>query len=217
MLVAADNSGMRKQGTIVQWRESRSFGLIRATDSKTDVMFRGRDFSGQPAQGLAVEFDEVLLGGRALHAHGVTPVDTAMAAATPRRAKAASVHLGDDLRPKQKRRGATPALLGIVAYYGLLVGATVTDRISVPMLIAVPIFNLFVFFLYWHNKDAARRGGMRLHEDLLHVLAALGGWSGAWLAQRLLRYKPTTPWFERTYWIATGIHNVALLGWLFLA
>lgn len=207
---------MRKQGTVVQWRESRSFGVIRAADSRADVMFRGRDFQGHPAQGMAVEFDEVLLGGRALHAHGIKPVDTAIAAAAPRRAKAPTPHLDDDLRPRQKRRGAMPVLLGIVAYYGLLVGATVIGRVSVPVLLAVPIFNLFVFFLYWHNKDAARRGGLRLPEDLLHLLAALGGWSGAWLAQRLLRYRPSTPWFTRTFWIATGVHVAALLGWLFL-
>lgn len=207
---------MRKQGTVVQWRESRSFGLIRAADSRADVMFRGRDFLGQPAQGMAVEFEEVLLGGRALHAHSIKPADAAMAAAAPRRGRATSVHLDDDMRPRQKRRGAMPVLLGIVAYYGLLVGATVIGRISVPMLLSVPIFNLVVFFLYWHNKDAARRGGLRLHEDLLHLLAALGGWNGAWFAQRLLRYKPSTPWFHRTFWIATGVHVAALLGWLFL-
>lgn len=208
---------MRKSGTVVRWQESRGFGLIRGSDAPTDVVFRGRDFEGTPAQGLAVEYDEVVLGGRAVHALAIRVADAAMAAASPQARRASAPPVATPARPPRKRRGATPVLLGIVAWFGLFVGATVAGRLAVPVLLALPIYNLFVFFLYWHNRHARSRGATHIPEDALHVLAALGGWPGAWLAQRLLRYQPATAWFDRAFWIAVGVNVVGVLAWLFLA
>lgn len=50
-------------------------------------------------------------------------------------------------------------------------------------------FNLFVFLVYWWDKEAARNGGWRIRESTLLWLAFLGGSAGAILAQQLLRHK----------------------------
>lgn len=50
-------------------------------------------------------------------------------------------------------------------------------------------FNLFVFLVYWWDKEAARNGGWRIRESTLLMLAFLGGSIGAVLAQQLLRHK----------------------------
>jgi uncharacterized membrane protein YsdA (DUF1294 family) len=50
-------------------------------------------------------------------------------------------------------------------------------------------FNLFVFLVYWWDKEAARNGGWRIRESTLLSLAFVGGSMGAISAQRLLRHK----------------------------
>lgn len=50
-------------------------------------------------------------------------------------------------------------------------------------------FNLFVFLVYWWDKEAARSSGWRIRESTLLSLALVGGSLGAILAQRLLRHK----------------------------
>nr|WP_245289720.1 MULTISPECIES: DUF1294 domain-containing protein [unclassified Agrobacterium] len=50
-------------------------------------------------------------------------------------------------------------------------------------------FNLFVFLVYWWDKEAARNGAWRIRESMLLSLALIGGSLGAISAQRLLRHK----------------------------
>lgn len=50
-------------------------------------------------------------------------------------------------------------------------------------------FNLFVFLVYWWDKEAARQGGWRIRESTLLLLALVGGSAGAISAQSLLRHK----------------------------
>ncbi|MCZ7855506.1 MULTISPECIES: DUF1294 domain-containing protein [Agrobacterium] len=56
-------------------------------------------------------------------------------------------------------------------------------------LIAYIGFNLFVFLVYWWDKEAARQGGWRIRESTLLLLALVGGSLGAVSAQHLLRHK----------------------------
>lgn len=50
-------------------------------------------------------------------------------------------------------------------------------------------FNLFVFLVYWWDKEAAKNGEWRIRESTLLSLALVGGSMGAISAQRLVRHK----------------------------
>ena len=70
------------------------------------------------------------------------------------------------------------------------------------------------FLAYAMDKSAARRGAWRMSESTLHVLALIGGWPGALVAQEVLRHKSQKQPFKTILWLTAGL-NCAALAWLF--
>lgn len=75
--------------------------------------------------------------------------------------------------------------------------------------------SLLSYAVYAIDKRAARRGARRVPERTLHLLALLGGWPGALLAQHRLRHKTVKPAFRALFWL-TVLGNAGL-AWLLLA
>jgi uncharacterized membrane protein YsdA (DUF1294 family) len=75
------------------------------------------------------------------------------------------------------------------------------------------IASLVTFALYARDKSAARNGAWRTPERTLHILALVGGWSGALVAQHLLHHKSRKLSFRIVFWITVAV-NCATLIWL---
>lgn len=73
--------------------------------------------------------------------------------------------------------------------------------------------SIVTYAIYALDKSAAREGRHRVPERTLHLLALLGGWPGALLAQRRLRHKCGKAPFLAVFRL-TALVNVALLVWL---
>ncbi len=73
--------------------------------------------------------------------------------------------------------------------------------------------SLITFISYAYDKFKAQRNGWRTPENTLHVLALLGGWPGAAIAQQTLRHKSQKQKFRFVFWL-TVITNCAALIWL---
>ena len=76
--------------------------------------------------------------------------------------------------------------------------------------------SLGTFAAYWFDKRRAQSGGWRVPERTLHLLALLGGWPGALLAQRFIRHKNRKIGFQIVSWVIVGIH-LAAGGWWMLS
>lgn len=72
--------------------------------------------------------------------------------------------------------------------------------------------SLLAMLIYRLDKSAAQRGRQRTPEATLHLIALLGGWPGALLAQALFRHKSSKAAFQLRFWI-TVVANVAALYW----
>lgn len=72
------------------------------------------------------------------------------------------------------------------------------------------LMSLITAAAYTLDKSAARRGRRRVPERTLHLLALLGGWPGALLAQQGLRHKTVKATFRIVFWL-TVLGNVAAL------
>lgn len=59
--------------------------------------------------------------------------------------------------------------------------------------------NITTFFAYWVDKRAAQKGSWRVPEKNLHTLEFLGGWAGAFIAQKVFRHKNKKIQYQRMF------------------
>ncbi|MES2661277.1 MAG: DUF1294 domain-containing protein [Verrucomicrobiota bacterium] len=62
--------------------------------------------------------------------------------------------------------------------------------------------------LYAHDKQQAVSKGWRVSEGSLHLAELLGGWPGAFLAQRRLRHKCSKPSYQAVFWMIVLIYQI---------
>ncbi|MDO9357491.1 MAG: cold shock and DUF1294 domain-containing protein [Polaromonas sp.] len=221
---------MRKQGTVVRWDAQRGFGFIRSAGSAGDIFFHKQDYrnGGLLREGLAVSFEEIHVGGkgpRAMAVQALSPVAspaTRRDATTTRHGRALPVQAQGMRRnrgappPRDASAGGTlPAWMLIATWAALLAWAVLTGRIPAMIWPIALLLNLAAFFVYWLDKYAAQKQHWRIAEQNLHLFALLGGWPGAWAAQRVLRHKSSKASFLRVYWLTVIVHCTVLAGWVF--
>ena len=61
--------------------------------------------------------------------------------------------------------------------------------------------NLWTFIAYGRDKKAARNGQWRIPEKDLHWLELLGGWSGAFLGQKIWHHKTRKQSYQTIFWL----------------
>ena len=117
-------------------------------------------------------------------------------------------------RQGQLVRSAWPFLvlaLGYAALVGYGISVSRIPAIAVGVLLLV---SLLTFFVYGFDKHAAETGRWRTQESTLHLLALIGGWPGAWCAQRLFRHKVRKASFMTVYWATALVHIAAVAAWV---
>lgn len=79
------------------------------------------------------------------------------------------------------------------------------------------VLSLATYLVYSVDKRRARANARRISESSLHLCALLGGWPGAFLAQRRLRHKSSKIWFQCVFWLIVVSYQLVavdyLLGW----
>ena len=75
------------------------------------------------------------------------------------------------------------------------------------------VASVVTFVAYARDKSAAQRGARRIPEVVLHFLGAIGGWPGAFVAQRLLHHKTRKLDFQILFWLTFFIEGNALWFW----
>ena len=81
---------------------------------------------------------------------------------------------------------------------GLLLGSIYTAVISG-----------ITYLAYGWDKQQAREKQWRMPEAKLHVMELLGGWPGAFLAQRRLRHKCSKVSYQVVFWLIVLAYQVA--------
>jgi len=108
-------------------------------------------------------------------------------------------------------------LLLVVPVYALSRFAVLVDwRVLAGATLAL---SLLTFFAYRSDKRRAEAGDWRIPESMLHLAELVGGWPGAFLAQRTLRHKTSKTSYQVVFWIIVLLHQIvavdSLVGWRF--
>jgi len=121
-------------------------------------------------------------------------------------------HRGTLSKPSKRR---SPLGLLLILGFSVLIGiALFQQMLPYQMAVFYLIISGFTFIAYGLDKSAARKGKWRTKESTLQLMALIGGWPGALLAQRWLRHKSQKMSFRITLWLMIAVNNSVLLWFL---
>lgn len=109
-----------------------------------------------------------------------------------------------------KRRRAALAI-GIATLFLTVIGGLVARGVlPLGILVLYLAASLAAVIAYRADKSAAQSGRWRTAESTLHLLALIGGWPGALVAQRVFRHKSQKLSFRFAFLATVALNCVAL-------
>lgn len=189
---------MRKKGKIASWNDEKGFGFITpvAGGDRTFVhikAFANRD--RRPSVGDVVTYS------MSTDARGRPCADAATIAGTSKKIE-------------RKESAGTFSQILAIGFLFVVGGAVLVSAIPTLILLIYLAVSTATFGAYALDKAAAKKGHWRTTESTLHLLALIGGWPGALIAQTLMRHKTRKQPFRAIFWI-TVVLNCAAFAWLF--
>lgn len=101
-------------------------------------------------------------------------------------------------------------ILAVVCIAGLAFAAVWMWELSVLWAILIGL-NMITFLFYGFDKSGAVRGGLRIPEVVLHLLALLGGSPAALLGQMIFRHKTRKLTFRIIFVLIVLVQIVAVI------
>jgi len=213
---------MRQEGELKRWDDARGFGFIRVGSNQPDIFVHISAFEPgvRPRAGDLILFDGVVQeGGKGPRATGALvkgrSTDAPSESAQPRRRVAAKPqHPAQQTAAPGEQRDLglralrwSPGVILVLCLAGCCVvgAASFVPHSPIPLLL-YPLLSVAAFVLYGTDKYRAIRGGWRIREGTLHLVEALGGWPGAFLAQQTLRHKTVKLSYQAIFWLIVAAH-----------
>lgn len=189
---------MRKKGKIASWNDEKGYGFISPMKGDARVFAHIKTFANRSRRPAV---DDVVTYSMSTDARGRPCAKGVAIAGVPK-----------SVKPKRSSN-ALPHVLA-AAFLLVVAGAVLVSAIPIQILLFYLVVSSATFGIYALDKSAAKKGGWRTSESTLHLLALVGGWPGALIAQSSLRHKSRKQPFRAVFW-ATVILNCAAFIWMF--
>lgn len=200
---------IRFEGVIKSWNDERGFGFIEPNQGGQEIFVHVKAFRGLRERPLAAQ--------RVTFQVEIGPQGKKRAV-NVEQARLPVVRARNGVRSRSKKQGAAEwggaSLFAVPAFVVVLFFGYTFGQPPRWMLWLYPLISVVTFLAYAADKSAARQGAWRTSEQTLHVLALVGGWPGAIVAQQLLRHKSSKAEFRLVFW-GTVLMNI--VAFVFLA
>lgn len=189
---------MRIEGRIKSWNDERGFGFIEPLLGGQEIFVHIKAFKGRQAR---PQVDQNVVFSIELDAQGKKRA-TLVEFSRPARRPAAAVQQ----RAAKRSSMSTVFVLIALGVLGAGLAWGQAPRWAAGWYGGV---SLLCFLFYAADKSAAQKGNWRISEQTLHMLALVGGWPGAALAQHSLRHKSSKRAFREVFWATVVINLIA--------
>jgi uncharacterized membrane protein YsdA (DUF1294 family)/cold shock CspA family protein len=188
---------MRMKGKIIKWNDDKGFGFIKPNAGGDQIFLHISAFhnrSHRPVINEIVAYDTTTDSQGRLQAKNATLA-------------------GDELRKQINN------LKGLFSIFLSVCFLLIISILFWAGYIPIHIFSLYwvgsflTFIIYAKDKSAAQNGRWRTSESTLHLLALVGGWPGASIAQQKLRHKSKKQSFRAVFW-CTVLLNCCAFMWI---
>jgi uncharacterized membrane protein YsdA (DUF1294 family)/cold shock CspA family protein len=189
---------MRYQGKIIKWYDDKGFGFIRAAADSKDVFLHISQINRLKKR---PEINELVTYEIAKDEKG----------------RFRAVNVAYLLAQENSRKSDSSASFSFIFLaFIFLFTVFVLERSLKGFLPLWYIFiylgaNLVVFLYYYQDKTSAIKNDWRTSESTLHWLSLLGGWGGAYVAQKLFRHKHKKASFMFTYKFTVVFNCLAII------
>lgn len=185
---------MRIKGKITQWDDAKGFGFIQPMLKGERVFVHIKALQNRtrrPVLGEVVTYSQGQDEQGRLQAQDVT-------------------FAGEKHRIRTAKTASKAPLLLVLGFAGVLTLALFFGTLPLYVLAVYALLSVLTFIAYWWDKRQAQAGRWRTSEQTLQLLALLGGWPGALLAQAYLRHKSQKRAFLVVFWFAVVVNLIAL-------
>jgi uncharacterized membrane protein YsdA (DUF1294 family)/cold shock CspA family protein len=188
---------MSSKGKITSWNDEKGFGFITPLQGGNRVFVHIKAFANRARRPIV---GDVVTYELSSDARGRPCAEHASIAGV-RKAKTG------------KRSSGRLSHALAFSFLLLVAGAVAISAVPPAILLVYIVLSVVTFLAYAFDKAAARKGAWRTQESTLHLLALVGGWPGALVAQASLRHKSSKQSFRSAFWV-TVVLNCAAFVWL---
>ncbi|MFK8013422.1 MAG: DUF1294 domain-containing protein [Marinicellaceae bacterium] len=187
----------RQNGKVISWNDDKGFGFIKPYNGGKDVFAHINAFKKNSSR---PEINQVVTYSITKDKRGRVCAERVLRA-------------GDNKIKVSHNKTSSFSKTVFIVFVVLILIAVLMKKMSVYFLIYFTLVSFITFIIYALDKSAAKKGISRTPETSLHILALIGGWPGAMLAQQKLRHKTVKQPFRMIFWTTVFV-NIGVLIWL---
>lgn len=185
---------MRLKGKITRWNDAKGYGFVEPDTGGARAFVHITSFSRsqrRPTEGDLIRYHLVRDKNGRYNATKITFSGTL---------KNGFIGYGWNL-------GSTCTLV----FCAFLILAAALGKLPLQVLVIYTAASSITFLAYAVDKSAAKHNRWRTQERTLHLFSLIGGWPGAFYAQKKLRHKSSKPAFKRLFWLTAALNVGATL------
>ena len=191
---------MRSKGKLIKWNEDKAFGFIAPNGGGEQVFIHKKSLINRHRH-RTPQINDVITFSLSKDRQGRICADQA-------------TFSGEKLKIKAAKKMNRFSIYLSVVFITSIIIFYLFEYFPQKLIFLYVGASAITFLVYASDKSKAKRKVWRTPESSLHMLALIGGWPGAAIAQQVLRHKSQKKEFRRVFWLTVFV-NLAVLVWLF--